>query len=167
MQLRKLEMRDAPLMLEWMHDEGVVENLNTDFASKSLCDCEAFIKDSVNDIGNIHLAIVNDADEYMGTVSLKHIQDNTAEFGIAIRTVAMGKGYSKEAMKEILKLAFNERKLGSVYWCVDPKNQRALRFYDKNGYKRISFDNLKIKCQYSEEQFLRFVWYKAERNSFQ
>lgn len=36
----------------------------------------------------------------MGTVSLKHIRDNSAEFAIAIRSVAMGKGISSEAMKK-------------------------------------------------------------------
>ena len=36
MKLRKLELKDAPLMLEWMHDETVVEDLHTDFASKTI-----------------------------------------------------------------------------------------------------------------------------------
>ena len=37
----------------------------------------------------------------MGTVSLKHIRDNSAEFAIAIRSVSMGKGISSESMKKI------------------------------------------------------------------
>ena len=28
--------------------------------------------------------------------------------------------------------------LNSIYWYVDKKNQRAIKFYDKNGYQRIS-----------------------------
>ena len=36
MRLRKLQLKDAPLMLEWMHDESVVHDLHTDFASKSI-----------------------------------------------------------------------------------------------------------------------------------
>ena len=43
MKLRKLERKDAPFMLEWMHDSAVVENLQTNFAYKSIKDCEAFI----------------------------------------------------------------------------------------------------------------------------
>lgn len=28
--------------------------------------------------------------------------------------------------------------LSSIYWYVDKNNQRAINFYDKNGYQRIS-----------------------------
>ena len=28
--------------------------------------------------------------------------------------------------------------LSSIYWYVDKNNQRAIKFYDKNGYQRIS-----------------------------
>ena len=131
-------------MFEWMHDKNVTEYLNTDFSSKGLSDCEDFIRESQSDDKCVHLAITNDDNEYMGTVSLKHIQGTAAEFGIAIRTVAMGKGYSKAAMYEILNRAFNEYNLSSVYWCVNANNQRALRFYDHNGYKRISPKHLNL-----------------------
>lgn len=68
--LRKLELKDATLMLEWMHDKTVVNNLKVNFMSKIIEDCESFIINSWNDKENLHLAIdVNG--EYMGTVSLK------------------------------------------------------------------------------------------------
>ena len=70
MYLRKLELKDAPLMLAWMHDESVTEKLRTDFASKTLQDAESFIKYSWEDNDNVNLAIASDEDEYMGTVSL-------------------------------------------------------------------------------------------------
>ena len=100
MKLRKLELKDAPLMLEWMHDKSVVENLSANFGAKKIEDCEAFIEASKNDQANLNLAIVNDNDEYMGTASLKHIdkENQNAEFAIAMRTCAMGKGYSKYGM---------------------------------------------------------------------
>ena len=44
MNLRKLELKDAPLMLEWMHDPDVVQNMQADFAHKTLSDCENFIR---------------------------------------------------------------------------------------------------------------------------
>lgn len=144
MHLRRLERKDAPLMLEWMHDRDVIKDLNTDFASKTIDDCIAFIESSINDKENLHLSITDEADEYMGTVSLKHIEDQSAEFGIAIRTMAMGKGYSKKAMEEILNRGFGELGLKSVYWCVSPINQRAVRFYEKSGYQRVTPKVLKL-----------------------
>lgn len=134
MNLRKLELKDAPLMLAWMHDKSVVEKLRTNFSSKTKADCENFIKASWEDQNNINLAVVSDSDEYMGTVSLKHIENGTAEFAITVRAEAMGKGYSWFGMEAIIEKAFNEYGLESIYWCVSRANERAVRFYDKHNF---------------------------------
>lgn len=137
MKLRKLERKDAPFMLEWMHDPAVVENMRTDFAQKTIEDCEAFIDASQNKKGDIHLAITDDSDEYMGTVSLKNVAVSEAEFAIAVRRPAMGQGYAQYGMKEIIRHGLDDLGLASVYWCVSPENKRAVRFYDKNGYHKV------------------------------
>ncbi len=165
MQLRKLESKDAPLMLEWMHDSDVVAKMQTDFQSKTLEDCLTFIKRVNEEKSSVHLAIVNDEDEYMGTVSLKNIVCGSAEFAIAVRKCAMGVGYSKYGMKTILELGLKELSLNSIYWCVSPENIRAVRFYDKNGYKRIKVrgDLLEMILQngtYSEKQINEYIWYE-------
>ncbi len=121
-------------MLEWMHDKSVTEKLRTDFASKTIKDAESFIVSSWGDKNNINLAIVSDEDEYMGTVSLKNIKNGSAEFAITVRAVAMGKGYSWIGMQSIIKKAFEEYGLESVYWCVSRENNRAVRFYDKHYF---------------------------------
>lgn len=134
MRLRELELKDAPLMLEWMHDTNVVEKLKGRFLEKTITDCNNFIISSTDKTNNIHLAIVSDEDEYMGTVSLKNIKDGCAEFGIAVRKSAMGRGYSWWGMEEIIRLAFEKYGLESVYWCVSRENERAVRFYDKHNF---------------------------------
>ena len=135
--LRCLKECDAPLMLEWMHDKTVVEDLDTDFMSKTIKDCNDFIQLSLRDDNNLHLAIVFSDDTYQGTVSLKNIRDNIAEFAITIRSSAMGKGIASSAMEQILSIGFLEKKLDFIYWYVSPQNKRALRFYKKNRYKQI------------------------------
>lgn len=161
MQLRKLQQKDAPLMLEWMHDESVVEFMGANFAEKTIEDCLRFIENSENDEGNINLAIVDEFDEYMGTVSLKHINktEGVAEFAITIRKCAMGKGYSAYGMKEILAMGLGEVGLSKIYWCVSQRNKRAVGFYDKNGYRRTADIPEIIRVAYTEEQMLDFIWY--------
>ena len=129
MKLRALVQKDAPLMLEWMHDPGVVENLQANFAAKTLADCEAFIRSCSDTSENLHMAIVDESDEYMGTVSLKHIRQDRkdAEFAITIRACAMGKGVSAFGMREIIQIGLEEMGLNTVYWCVSPDNKRAVR----------------------------------------
>lgn len=163
MNLRPLKLNDAPLMLEWMHDPSVVEGLQADFMSKTIEDCENFINASLTDDKNLHLAIADDSDEYQGTVSLKHIEGNTAEFAITIRKSAMGKGISKDAMKAIISKGLDELGLSSIYWCVSPDNARAVRFYDKNGYQRIPADKLVIAGDYTEEQKKKYFWYVVNK----
>lgn len=163
MRLRMLEQKDAPLMLEWMHDLSVVKDLKADFTKKTLADCEAFIREAQTAQENLHLAVVNDEDEYMGTVSLKHIDGTSAEFGIVVRKAAMGRGYSRKAMQEILTVAFEKLQLKRVFWCVDRRNQRAVRFYDKNGYRRVDGGLLDICEGYSEEEIESYLWYQVEK----
>lgn len=157
--MRSLNVKDAQYMLEWMHDDSVVHDLQTDFSSKTLDDCIAFIEKSLNDKENINLAITDDKDEYMGTVSLKHIFNGSAEFAIAVRKCAMGKGYSRFGMEEIIKKGFNELGVYKIYWCVSPLNVRAVRFYDKNGYVRVSPDLINVKAYYTEKQINEYYWY--------
>lgn len=152
--IRKLKNTDSFLMYEWMHDKNVCEFLNADFSSKTIKDCENFIKSSVTD-NNKHFAIVDDNDEYMGTVSLKNIDydKKIAEMAITIRKCAMGKGYSKKALDEIFEYGRKELGLTRFYWYVNPNNIRALGFYDKNNYTRVNnidiFDKLDDK----------YIWY--------
>lgn len=142
-------------MLEWMHDPTVVEKLKTDFASKTIEDCRAFISSAQNTSYDVHMAIVNEEDQYMGTVSLKHITGDCAEFAITIRKIAMGKGYSQFGMDQILAYGIRERGLDAIYWCVSPDNTRAVRFYDKRGYIRTEKVPERFQRLYSQE----LIWY--------
>jgi len=159
MYLRKLESKDAPFMLEWMHDESVVAKLAANFAAKTIDDCRNFIAASQEDEENLHLAVADEDDTYMGTVSLKHIDRTagTAEFAITVRAAAMGKVFSHFGMDSILKMGIDELGLSAIYWCVSPKNTRAVRFYEKHGYTRITEVPAEILSAYPED--MELIWY--------
>ena len=162
MKLRKLEEKDALYMLEWMHDDELVRHMHKNFSSMTLEHCLDFIKNSAKSKADVHFAIVDETDDYLGTVSLKNIHDMHAEFGIVVRRVAMGSGVATYGMKRILQYAFDELDLEFVFWCVDKNNLRALSFYDKNQYSRIDYSELNVTVPYDEEKANRFVWYKCE-----
>ena len=128
-------------------------------------DCIHFIQAASTDGDSLHRAIVNENDEYLGTVSLKNITDESAEFAITIRKSAMGKGISKWAMNEIINYGFEKIKVKTIYWCVNPINERAVRFYDKNFYQRIIIEDsdlmkdIKKFGYYTENQIHSYVWY--------
>ena len=56
MKLRFLELKDAPLMLEWMHDETDVKDMQANFLSKTLENCTHFILSYKDTRKNFHLA---------------------------------------------------------------------------------------------------------------
>ena len=161
MRLRNLRISDAPLMLSWMHDKNVTRDMRSDFASKTLQDAENFIKRSWEDAENINLAIASDEDEYMGTVSLKHIENDSAEFAITVRAEAMGRGYSWFGMESIIRKAFNEYGLECVYWCVSKNNARAVRFYDKHNFHEALDIPSKVLERYNGIENLK--WYSVLR----
>ncbi len=162
--LRRLMDKDAQYMLEWMHDEELVEFLSANFAEKTIEDCKRFIANSYDEDSDVNLAIVDDLDEYMGTVSLKHIDriNSSAEFAICTRRCSMGKGYAAAGMAEIIRMGHEELNIESIYWCVSKYNTRAVRFYDKNGYNRITAVPEYISDKYTEEQCEDFIWYKSK-----
>lgn len=160
MRLRKLEEKDALLMLEWMHDDSVLHFMHADFASKTIDDCMNFITTTQDESENLHLAIVDYNDEYTGTVSLKKIHDGLAEFAITIRKRAMGKGYSLFGKKEIIKKG-KTMSLDHIFWCVSKENKRAIRLYDKNGYSRIEpSENFRGVTQRRKSLACFGIWYR-------
>ncbi len=156
--------KDAALMLNWMHDSDTVRFLKKDFMNKTIEDCISFIENETP--RSIDFAIVSDNDEYMGTVSLKNIRNKTAEFGIVIRKAAMGKGYSGFAIEKITEYGFKELGLSCIYWYVSAKNSRALKFYDRCKYDRVSVTDVVEKVPFVSPEILKeetYIWYMIAR----
>lgn len=156
--LRELEKKDAPYMLEWMHDPEVQKGFRKNMLSMTLSDAEAFcekasIPEKLVNGSSVHFAIVDDNDdEYLGTISLKNIDLNSrhAEYAISTRKKAHGKGIAKCATGLLLKKAFNEYDLNRVYLSVLADNSVAIRFYEKCGFipEGVARNHLKINDEY-------------------
>ena len=135
--LRQLEPKDATFMLEWMHDPDINQVFAAPFASFTLERVQAFIENAGKEPEkNLHLACVDEKDEYLGTISLKNInrENQNAEYAISFRKCAHGTGASRYATQEILRIAFEELGLEKVYLYVLSINPRANRFYQKVGF---------------------------------
>lgn len=164
MKLRKLKENDASNMLEWMHDYTIVSELEKNFENMVLSDCIRFIKSSQENNENLHMAIVDANDEYMGTVSLKHMdfEKGYAEFAIVLRKKAMAQGYGYFGMTEIFRLGNENYGLHTFYWCVSYENKRAINFYNKHHFvicDDVPIDFLRF---YSVDQSKKLIWYKLE-----
>lgn len=135
MKLRKLEYKDIPFLLEWMHDEDLVKVFQHNFKNETENSQKKFIDNSFNKKTRTY-AIVDENDEYLGSVSLKEIDYETsqAEYAICLRKKCQGTGIATLATIEILKIAFYELNLNRVYLNVLETNIKANKFYNKFGF---------------------------------
>ena len=155
--LRKLQEKDAVNMLEWMHDPENQKGFQRDMMSMTLENARSFCKEVSSEAyykrnRNLHLAITDETDEYLGTISLKNLnmEYHSAEMAISVRRKAKGQGVAKKAVGILLKKCFNEMELHRVYLTVLADNIVAIRFYEKCVfvYEGELRDHLFIKGNY-------------------
>jgi len=128
-------------MLEWMKSLETKSNFRFDGEAITEKEVEKFIEKANEDFydpnkRNLHLAIVNEEDIYLGTISLKNINyiDLNAEYAISLRSCARGTSTAMQSTLDVLKIAFDDMKLHKVYLNVFSENVRAIRFYHKVGF---------------------------------
>lgn len=160
MKIRKYSIDDSYEMYELFKDKEVTQYLHGIYDHYSLLDANTFISNEIRNSQEIHRAIVNDEDEYVGTVSLRHIdlEEGTAEIEIVVKREYHSKGYAWYAICEILKYAFKELNIRGIYWRVNADNKRAIRFFEKHGFNKLDGDiPQKIKERHRTENNL--IWF--------
>jgi len=170
--LRPLCDSDAQYMLEWMKNPETEKCFIKDMKSIEMEDAIIFCRKAAKDalvgtenLKNLHLAITDADDEYMGTISLKNIDyaAGNAEYAISIRSKAQGTGMAAEATKQILFKAFSELKLHRVYLSVLSSNKRAIKFYEKMGF---ACEGVFRDCVIKEGRYLNMRWYSMLENEW-
>ena len=162
--LRKLEEKDAPLMLEWMHEKENADIFQTDFMSMDIDRVLRFIHNSFSE-NNQHFAVVDEKDTYLGTISLKGIdyKNKNGEYAISMHKNARGTGASKEATMQLLTYAFDTLGLEKVYLCVLETNVRARKFYEKCGYQ---YEGSFRKHMFKNNMYIDLYWYSILKDEF-
>lgn len=167
--LRHLQNKDCAGMLEWMHDVELAKYFRDDMLEKTEKDVMEFIgqADTVPQNGkSVHYAIVEEADEYIGTISLKalNLQNRNAEYAISLRRLAQGRGVAYIATNKLLDIAFNKFELERVYLNVLSENKRAIRLYEKCGFM-LEGEFRNHMCLRGEYHNLR--WYAMLKEEYQ
>jgi diamine N-acetyltransferase len=143
-----------------MKDSDITCNFQQDFAHATIETVQNFIENSYSDT-NQNFAVVDEADEYLGTISLKHISysNDKAEYAIVMRKKAHGTGAAVNATKELLKYAFETLNLHKVYLSVIEENIRAQKMYEKCGFKYegLDIDSVKINGEYKNHKWYGII----------
>lgn len=169
--LREIKLEDAPFMFEWMHDpdiqKGFMKKMNETEMSDVIAFCRsAAIPKIINNGASLHYAIADAvSDEYLGTISLKNInqQNKNAEYAISLRKKAHGKGIAFNATCLLLKLAFQELGLHKVYLNVLADNQTAIRLYERCGFV---YEGEFREHVLKEQEYINWKWYGILETEF-
>ena len=135
--IRELKEKDAAKMFLCLSDKSNLKYLTIGYKSFSLEDCLAFIKTKTSNCK--HYAIIDEEDNWCGTISLKNIDDENkkAEYAIITDNIIHGTGLSKKATDQLIHIAFDDMKLHKIYLNVISENHRAISFYKKCGFDYI------------------------------
>ena len=73
--------------------------------------------------------------QFIGNIELMEPHDGEAELGIAITAGKQDKGFGTEAVPALLAYGFDRLGLNRVFLRVFPENRRAIRVYEKCGFR--------------------------------
>lgn len=138
--LRELEKGDLPKLNAWRNDKRLLDLLGNNFLFISSAVDAAWFENYISNRDKaVRLAIVvADSNEYIGNVNLTslHPVNRSAEFSILIGEEAYwSKGLGSIATRMMLEHGFNDRGLNRIYLTLLKDNTRALKLYEKMGFK--------------------------------
>ena len=132
-------VEDVEVFTEWMNDFFITDYIGRSYRTVTLQDEKEYLEKA--NTGKDTFAIIDiETNEMIGTIGL-HSVDNvnrTATLGIFIGNKNYwSKGYGTEAIQLILDFGFNYLNLNNIELALMEFNQRALKCYQKCGFKEI------------------------------
>jgi RimJ/RimL family protein N-acetyltransferase len=137
--LRPVEMSDASVIVPWLNDPAISRTI-LHRRPLNLRNEEEFLERMSRSEQDLVLGIALKADDRLiGATGFHQIdpRNRHACFGITIGIPeAWGKGYGTEATQLMVRHAFETMNLNRVWLQVFEYNLRALRTYEKIGFKK-------------------------------
>lgn len=138
--LRGIEREDLPTFVRWFNDPEVRQYLMM-YEPMSMAKEERWFEEMLERKNDFVFAIEAQIGEqwvHIGNVGLHRIdwKNRTAMFGIALGEKAYwGQGFGTDATRTMLRFAFEELNLHRVELEVFDFNPRAMRSYEKAGFR--------------------------------
>ncbi|HBQ95372.1 MAG TPA: N-acetyltransferase [Sulfobacillus sp.] len=138
--IRKLADRDLTSIALWDEDEEVTILSGKKFGQGSVID-SVWWQDLMTSSVRIGFAIQTPGGVLIGDAELEHIAWRNAEAELRIsigNKYYWSRGYGSAAIREVLHVAYERIGLQRVYLRVKRDNFRAIRAYEKAGFKKVA-----------------------------
>tara|TARA_X000000950_G_C13618302_1_gene538266 strand:+ start:169 stop:684 length:516 start_codon:yes stop_codon:yes gene_type:complete len=136
--LRPLDIRDLNLLFEWINDRKLVE-FNSDYKPVSWQEhLDWFSRINGAEDAQYFGIETNSDRSLIGSCSLRRIDKTSGNAELQIRigdSRYWSFGLGTQAVKKLVSYAFSDLNLKRVYLFVLADNERALRCYQKAGFK--------------------------------
>jgi len=135
--LRAIERSDIPAFVRWFNDPEVRSYLTT-YSPLSQAEEERWFKKQLDDEDRHNLAIETSEGVHIGVLGFHEIdwKNRCAGCGIVIGERSFwDQGYGTDALRTLLRFAFDEMNLHRVFLYVYDFNERGIRCYEKVGFQ--------------------------------
>ena len=135
--LRAIEREDLPIFVRWFNDPEVRQYLAM-YMPMSMAEEEKWFERQLEDQDSRIFAIETEDGVHIGNCGLHNFdwKNRRAVLGISIgEKEYWGKGYGSDAVRTLLGFAFGEMNLHRVQLEVHDFNPRAIRCYEKCGFR--------------------------------
>ena len=136
--IRPLRYEDLDILMEWDNDPELQRLTGRKFSAED--EMTRWWESIEHDRSRLAVAIVDDSGRFIGDIELENVtwRAGEAELRIAIGDKSCwNRGYGTEALREIAQFAFAHLRLQSLYLRVSDKNLRAIRSYQKAGFRKV------------------------------
>ena len=139
--LRELRGEDLPDVRAWMTDGPTTSLLGDRFTRPQTWEMtEEYLRERLDGaVGGVHFAIAEPEKlRYLGEISLTGIDAvaRKARLTVVLKPECQGQGYGTEAVRLMVRYAFDYLNLERVSLSVQANNPRAVRAYEKAGFRR-------------------------------
>lgn len=135
--LRALNRSDADKILKWCNDPEIKHLTGTLFPVSDI-EHEKWFQDKISDPINKMFGIEDMNKNFIGIIGIKNVDliNRSGELYIYIGEKEFwGKGYGSDAVKTFVSFCLNEMNMHRIYLSVFSYNKRAIRSYEKSGFK--------------------------------
>ena len=158
-QLRELARQDLPTLNVWRNDPSVIAYLGSNFLYISPeIDAKWYDNYLNNRLTNVRLAMMDTVENvFIGIVQLTNMHpiNRNAEFSIMIGDKNYwSKGVGYIAATTLLKHGFKDLNLHRIYLTVLTDNERAIRLYEKIGFKIVGNEDIDIGNGFLMQDFV-------------
>ena len=135
--LRAIERSDIPTFVRWFNDPEVGQYLQM-YMPMSLAEEERWFEPQLTSVDSRVFGIETLDGRHIGNLGLHNLDWNErcAVLGIVIgEKDYWGKGYGTDAVNTVLRFAFEQMNLHRIQLSVYAYNERAVRCYEKCGFR--------------------------------